>query len=77
MMQEPVLKDAKDLRIVVFQWSAAHGPCYECGLPAAFYVGSVPLREDSVFAQSAKRCAVCAANAASDGEEIHRIFPIY
>lgn len=76
MMQEPILKDGKDLRVVVFQWSAAHGECYECGLPAAFYAGSVPRQKDSVFARAARRCAVCAANAASDGEKIHRIFPI-
>ena len=65
MMQEPVLTDVQQLRIVVFQWSAKHGECLDCGLPAAFTTVQEPVR---------KLCAVCAANeAAAGGEEIMRI----
>lgn len=63
MMQETVLGNP-GLRIVVFQWSAKHGDCEDCGLPAAFTSVSTPLRN---------LCAVCAANEAADGGEIMRI----
>jgi len=52
--------------IIVFQWSYENGICYDCGLPAAFYTG------ESKHAH-AKRCAVCAANLAADGERVTRI----
>lgn len=64
MMQEKVLAGIPDLRIVVFQWAMTHGECDECGLPAAFTTVTVPGRN---------LCAVCAASAAADGEEIMRL----
>ena len=51
---------------VHFMWSTEHGECYDCGLPAAFY-------RDGVIAEHNKLCAVCAANDAAKGAEIHRI----
>lgn len=67
MMQQPVLTDVPELRIVVFQWSARDGECQEDGLPAAFY--------DTPYGTDRKRllCAVCAANSAADGETVRRI----
>ena len=84
-----------DIELVVFGWSNKHGHCYECGCPAAFYVGE---RANGTFEQCERlmreqtngergcetpdahdtkpeglRCAVCAANAAADGEHITRI----
>jgi hypothetical protein len=47
---------------VTFTWSDKHGPCYDCGRPAAFLAG-----EDIAI------CAVCAANRAADGDQITRI----
>lgn len=55
---------------VIFQWVDQYGPCYECGRPAAFFVG----KDDGPRPQT-KRCAVCAANAAADGEFVQRIEP--
>lgn len=52
--------------VVIFQWSTAEGYCADCGLPAAFYWGPKHTEETRV-------CAICAANAAVDGERIHRI----
>jgi hypothetical protein len=59
-----------DLRIVVFQWSAKHGECHECGLPAAFI--------DRPYGDGEERrlCAVCAANSAAEGQAITRIEPL-
>jgi hypothetical protein len=57
-----------DGELVVFHWTRHHGDCYGCGLPAAFYI-------ESVTGDAALRCAVCAANAAVDGETVHRIAP--
>lgn len=54
---------------VKFQWSDEYGTCYECGLPAAFLVGDRKQSADSADL----RCAVCAANAAADGELIARV----
>src|SRR5215212_996860 len=59
---------ATNMQTVVFKWSTEHGTCYDCGRPAAFAIeGEGPLRDDL------KRCGVCAANAAVDGETIVRI----
>lgn len=58
-----------DLVTVTFEWSNEHGECYECGRPAAFLVGD---RRES-FDTADLRCAVCAANAAVDGETIIRV----
>lgn len=55
---------------IVLHWSDEHGPCYDCGLPAAFWRSS-ERREAPTEAD--KLCAVCAANAAVDGEVIKRI----
>ena len=59
--------------MVVHFWSDEHGYCRECGNPAAFLVpdayGDVPIGDEH------KRCAVCAANAAADGELVTRIVP--
>jgi hypothetical protein len=55
------------LELVCFRWSTEHGRCAECGRPAAFRVLGLADREQ------AKRCAVCAANAAVDGERVGRI----
>lgn len=52
----------------LFAWNTEHGYCYECGLPAAFTVSPPEAVEDHH-----RRCAVCAANAAVDGETISRI----
>lgn len=54
---------------VTFKWSDEYGFCYECGRPAAFLVGD---RRDS-FDTADLRCAVCAANAAADGEIVARV----
>jgi hypothetical protein len=47
------------LETFVFHWSREHGDCYDCSRPAAFLGG---LR--------VKYCAICAANAAAEGEPI-------
>lgn len=56
---------------VTFEWSADHGRCYDCGLPAAFLDVDCygPGRHE-------KHCAVCAANHAADGSTIRRIEPL-
>ena len=60
-MQEPVIENVPKLRVIMLQWSAEHGDCQECGLPAAF------------LANGDNLCAVCAAGRAADGEPIQRI----
>lgn len=70
MMHEPVL-GADDLAVVVFQWSTKHGPCHDCGLPAA-YVQPNAYGPKST-AEPPKLCAVCAADVAAGGAEILRI----
>lgn len=54
--------------IVIFEWSTQDGPCWQCGLPAAFHV-YLYAAED----QCEAACAVCAANAASEGYRVERI----
>lgn len=58
-----------ELVTVVFHWSTKHGPCYDCGLPAAFLAPKA-YGEDGA---GQKLCAVCAANGAADGEQIERL----
>lgn len=46
---------------IVLHWDDQHGPCYDCGLPAAYELGgSVPQR----------LCSICAATHAAEGEQI-------
>lgn len=64
-----------DTRVEVrFVWSTEQGPCYDCGLPAAFIADYYarkdrPPRPDDWEAL----CAVCAANAAANGHNVRRI----
>jgi hypothetical protein len=60
---------------IVHFWSRKHGNCYECGNPAAFWVPMKEVDADNPtnVADEEKRCAVCAANAAVDGEHVVRI----
>lgn len=55
---------------VEFKWSTLHGRCYECGLPAAFYLRA---SDTGAVEDYQKLCAVCAADLAADGETIGRI----
>jgi hypothetical protein len=59
-----------DLIQVVHHWSDEHGTCYGCGHPAAFAIKD----PDEGIDDEDKRCAVCAANDAADGEMIYRLF---
>lgn len=59
---------------VVFHWDDAKGKCYDCSAPAAYLVPDVygpnrPLGEEH------KRCSVCAASEAANGERIVRLWP--
>jgi hypothetical protein len=59
-------------------WRDSYGHCYDCGLPAAFILSSeytyqVNRSERVEYRDTDKRCAICAANAAADGEYIQRI----
>lgn len=59
---------------VTLKWSDEYGHCYDCGLPAAFTRESAGvIQRDGVADESGKLCAVCAANAACDGEHITRL----
>lgn len=58
------------IEVVVLGWSNRHGPCYECGLPAAF-----ALADEGPLRPEIKRCSVCAANDAATGIAIVRIDP--
>ena len=57
---------------ITFKWSRQYGDCYDCALPAAFYVPDAygPVNE---MGEEHKRCAVCAANDAVNGERVIRI----
>lgn len=71
MYSEPAKEGCE---VVVFQWYNHNGQCYDCGLPAAFkLVGHAAYSKNL---DSWKRCCVCAANAAADGEFIERIEPL-
>lgn len=64
------------VEIVTFAWSNEHGHCYECGIPAAFFLPKAYVVGDSAPEKPEvhnKRCAICAANAATDGNEVRRI----
>lgn len=58
--------EGNEAEVVTFIWTTKHGHCYDCGLPAAFRREYKDIYRD-------KLCAVCAANAACDGETIVRI----
>lgn len=63
-----VIVDQKpNTEIIIFQWSRNNGDCYNCGLPAQFHL------ENFWGPKESKRCAICAANDAVDGEKIYRI----
>lgn len=53
---------------VTFTWNNDKGECYDCGLPAAFFRGL-----SNAALPEARLCAVCAANAAADGEDVRRL----
>jgi hypothetical protein len=64
---------------VTHRWDDAHGVCYDCGDPAAFMVPDAYRREDGSNADAPLtevnlRCAVCAAQAACDGERVMRLW---
>lgn len=61
-----IIEPKPEVEIVIFQWSRNYGDCYDCGLPAAFAINNSMEKHN-------KRCCVCAANAAVDGEKIYRI----
>ena len=71
-----------ELVIVTFAWSTRLGSCYECGLPAQFFLPRAYINEqrtpnapDQAPDDTNKRCAICAANAAAEGEPVLRIEP--
>lgn len=62
--------------VVTFVWSNEHGHCYDCGLPAHFFLPRAYVSEHSPDDEPATRnlrCGICAANAATDGETVRRI----
>lgn len=64
------LAAGQEYELVTFMWSLEHGPCQECGRPAAF------LEVDAYGpGRHMKQCSVCAANAAALGSTIRRIDP--
>lgn len=58
--------------VVTFVWGNEHGHCYDCGLPAHFYL-PVEYGEKEAPNDTNKRCGVCAANAAAEGATVKRI----
>lgn len=58
---------------VEFNWSVEHGRCYDCGLPAAFYMPDAYGKSEETPRMENLCCAVCAANAASEGDRVVRI----
>lgn len=63
---------------VTYHWDDKHGPCYDCGNPAAFFLPRAYVRmgeEPEEPNDINKRCALCAANAAADGEQVEWIDP--
>lgn len=57
---------------VTFYWLNDNGVCNNCGLPAAFRLIGHPAYGSENW-DAWKRCSVCAANDAADGERIARI----
>jgi hypothetical protein len=70
-----ILDGPEGTETIVFHWSADHGRCYDCNLPAAFYLPYAYVRDYIPEPPQPRnlRCAVCAANAAADGESVERI----
>lgn len=62
---------ADDLKTVTFNWSTEYGTCYDCGLPAAFCLTGMTYKDWDL--DNLKRCAICAANDAANGESITRL----
>lgn len=70
-------QESSDLVQVTFFWFEENGNCYVCGLPAAFYLPFVYVREgepEEAPTAANKRCAICAANDAADGDIVRRLF---
>ena len=68
------------IEIATFAWSNEHGYCYDCGLPAAFFLPRAYINEertpgapDQKPNDVNKRCSICAANDAADGVTVRRI----
>jgi hypothetical protein len=64
-------------RVLLATWSDTHGPCYECGLPAAYLVPDAHTRTGQPTPPAGpqhKRCALCAAQNAADGEPLQHLF---
>lgn len=66
--------------VVTFVWSNEHGYCYDCGMPAHFFLPYAYIPGDITPGclgqkpnDTNKRCGVCAANAAAEGETVRRI----
>jgi hypothetical protein len=68
-----LLDGPESTEAVLFHWSTEHGTCYECGLPAAFYLPDAYGMDSEGPTEVNKRCAVCAANDAAEGERVARI----
>lgn len=62
-----------DLEVVTFIWSSKDGYCYDCGLPAAFFLPEEHVAGAEDPNEINKRCGICAANCACDGIAISRI----
>lgn len=65
---------------VTHEWDDEHGPCYECGDPAAFVAAELYWNETehpdgpTPVTDNNKMCAVCAAQHAADGMRIYRLW---
>jgi hypothetical protein len=64
---------SEDLIEVTFRWHTKWGTCYDCGLPAAYYVDVYGVENDT--RDEAKFCCVCAADSMADGFPGRRIDP--
>jgi hypothetical protein len=71
----PEKEKAAEKEKVTFAWSLEHGRCYDCGIPAAFYLPRAYVRKGDPEGPTDfnKRCAICAANDAALGEQVRRI----
>jgi hypothetical protein len=61
------------IRVIVAKWHDDWGHCSDCGLPAAFHLTYSVNGVEHAPDDTDKRCSVCAANAAVDGETVRRI----
>lgn len=67
---------------VTHQWDDTHGPCYDCGNPAAFVAPDMYWNRERFpdgrpagsLSASNLLCAVCAAQQAASGERIFRLW---